>query len=110
MSATGREKPAPAEADAQGAADQEQAGEDEQEAVHDPLRLARVGAEIGGQRRERDVEDRVVDGDDQEAGGQHGQRLPAACVRFSLGRHGSSFVTGGGRASTTLAAAARAGI
>ena len=78
-------KPVAAEAVAEAAGGEQQAGEDERVGVDDPLQLAGGGAEAAlarrvGQRRERDVEDRVVERDHDQADAQHQQRQPPAAV------------------------------
>ena len=96
-----------AEAIAQAARDQQQHGEHEQIAVHDPLQLARAGVELLLDRRQRDVQDRVVDGDDQQAQRQHDERLPAAGVGGVGADIGSSLGFMGSATSVTLVAVER---
>ena len=93
------EAPVAAEAVAEAAGGEQQAGEHQRVGVDDPLQLAGRGAEpaLGrrvGERRERDVQDRVVERDDDEADAEHQQREPPAAVddlgvpeRVSHGRH-----------------------
>ena len=92
------QRPLAAEAVAEAAGDQQQAGEDEQVAVHDPLQLARAGVELLADRRQRDVEDRVVDAR-RSAGSvasttsacqRRAYRLDAGDMRLLLGVHGIS--------------------
>ena len=61
--------------------EQEQAGEDDGVGVDDPLQFADAGAELADERRERDVDDGVVDDDDQQAHAEHRQGEPATVVR-----------------------------
>ena len=64
----------------QAAGGEQQAGEHEHVGVDDPLDLAVRGAEVDDQRRDRDVEDRVVHHDDQQAHAEHAEDQPAAFV------------------------------
>jgi hypothetical protein len=69
-----------AEAIAQRARGEQQAGEHEQIAVHHPLQRGGGGVELLLQAGERDVEDGVVEPDDQQAQRQHREGLPATRV------------------------------
>ena len=86
-----------AEAVAEAAGGHQQAGEHEDVGVDDPLQLAGRGAELGGQRRQGDVDDRAVEDDDEHGRAEHGQDEPAAAVGW--GGAGD----GGGRASVMRA-------
>ena len=65
---------------------EQQAGEHDRVRVDDPLQLRALGAEVAHDRRQRDVEDRVVDADDDEREAEHGERHPPPLVDL-LGRH-----------------------
>ena len=65
---------------AEAAGGHQQAGEDEDVGVDDPLQLAGRGAELGGQRRQGDVDDRAVEHDDEHRRAQHAEDQPAAAV------------------------------
>ena len=88
------------EAVAERAHGEQDAGERQQVGVDDPLQRGPRGREVRLQRRQRDVEHRVVEPDDEQAEGEDGERLPAARMhprvdRFRL--HGvSSFEVGHG--------------
>ena len=69
--------PAPV-AVAERAGQQQQPGEHERVRVDDPLQLADVRVEVAHERRQRDVDDRVVDDDREQAHAQHAEREPAA--------------------------------
>ena len=60
-----------AEAIAEAAGGQQQAGEHQRVGVDDPLQLAGGGAELADQRRQGDVHDRAVDDDDEHRQAQH---------------------------------------
>ena len=77
-----------AEAVAERAHRQQQAGEHEQVRVDDPLQRRAGRAELLLQRGQRDVEDGVVEPDDHEAQGQHGEGLPAPGVVDGIDGHG----------------------
>ena len=62
------------------ARDQEEAREDERVRVDDPLELARRRAELAHEARQRDVDDRPVDADDQQAQTEHREDPPAPGV------------------------------
>ena len=98
-----REEAVPAEPVAEASGGEQQTGEDEGVGVDDPLELAGGRAEAAfarrvGQRRQRDVEDRVVEDDHDEADAQHEQRQPPSAIdggRVSKGiAHKCSFVSG----------------
>ena len=63
---------------AQAAEGYEQTGEHDRVAVHDPLQLAVAGMELAHQRRQRHVEDRVVQCHQQKAEAQDHQNGPLA--------------------------------
>ena len=75
-----------AEAVAEAAGRQQQAGEHERVGVDDPLDLAVRRVEVLDHRRDRHVEDRVVERDDQQRDAQHGEDPPAPGVDLSIGR------------------------
>ena len=60
--------------------EQQQPGERERVRVDHPLELAEVRVELAHQRRQRDVDDRVVDDDGEQARAQHAERDPARPV------------------------------
>ena len=60
------QQPAAAVAVGQGASDEQQAREGEDVRVHHPLELAGGRVEVLGERRQRDVEDRVVEADREQ--------------------------------------------
>ena len=62
------------------ARDQEEAREDERVRVDDPLQLARRRAELAHEARQRDVDDRAVDADDQQAQTEDREDPPAPRV------------------------------
>ena len=70
----------PAEAVTQAPGREQQAREHERVRVDDPLELARARAELVHDARDRDVEDRVVDDDDEQADVEDEQDQPAALV------------------------------
>jgi len=74
-----------AEAVAERAQGEQQAGEHQQVAVDHPLQRRGRRVELLLQAREGDVEDRVVEPDDREAQGQDGERLPAASADGGIG-------------------------
>ena len=79
------QRPVAAEAVAEAARGEQQAGEHDDVRVDDPLQLAgrRAQAALVGavrQRRQRDVQDRVVERDHDEADAQHQQREPPPAV------------------------------
>ena len=76
---------------------EQQAGEDEQVGVDHPLQLRGGGVELVLQRRQGDVEDRVVEPDDHEAQRQHTERLPAAGVLDGVDRHQTALLSGARR-------------
>ena len=61
---------------ADGAGGQQQAGEHEPVGIDHPLLRGDRGVELAGQRGQGDVECRVADDDDHQAGAQHRQDLP----------------------------------
>ena len=67
-----------ADAVAEAAGGHQQAGEDEDVGVDDPLQLAGRGTELGRQRRQGDVDDRAVEDDDEHGRAEHGEDQPAA--------------------------------
>ena len=80
-----RERPVAAEPVTEAARGEQQAGEHERVGVDDPLQLAARRAEPAllhrvRERRQGDVEDRVVEHDHDQAHAQHEQREPAAVV------------------------------
>jgi hypothetical protein len=62
---------------AERAGHQQQPREHERVRVDDPLELGDVRTQVAHERRERDVDDRVVDHDRQQARAQHPEREPA---------------------------------
>ena len=85
------------EAVAERAHREQDAGEGEQVGVDDPLQRRARRREVRLQRRQRDVEDRVVEPDDEQAEGEHAERLPAARVHprvDGFGLHGGLRVRG----------------
>ena len=77
-----------AEAVAEGAGREQQAGEDEGVGVDDPLQGAVAGLELPHQRGQGHVEDRVAHHDDDEAEAEDDQRPPPLAVVVSLFHHG----------------------
>ena len=75
------QRPAAAEAVAERAGGEQQAGEDEHVGVDDPLQRGGGGGEIALERRQRDVEDRVVEADHDQRDAEDGERPPAARIR-----------------------------
>ena len=69
-----------AEAVRQRAGGEEQPGEHERVGVDDPLDVGVRGLQVGHQRRDRHVEDRVVHHDDHQRHAQHGEDDPTAAV------------------------------
>ena len=61
-------------------ADEHERRERQRVAGDDPLELGEVGAEVVLDRGQRDVHDRVVEHDHEEAEGDRGQREPLACL------------------------------
>ena len=84
----GLQGPLAAEAVAERAHREQDAGEGEQIRVDDPLQRGARRREVGLQRRQRDVEHRVVEPDDEQAEGEDAERLPAALVHLWVGRCG----------------------
>jgi hypothetical protein len=66
-----------AEAVPERAEDQQEAGEDEEIGVDHPLQPGRGRVELLLKRRERNIQDRVVEPDDDQAEREHAERLPA---------------------------------
>ena len=69
------------EAVAEGAEHEQETGEDEQVGVDHPLQLRGGGVELVLQRRQSDIENRVVEPDDHQAQRQHAERLPTTRIR-----------------------------
>ena len=83
------------EAVAERAGREQQAGEHERVARDDPLQLRLGRVELARERRDRDVEARVADEDDQQAEAQHRERPPAPVVQRSRPRLGGRWWLGG---------------
>jgi hypothetical protein len=66
----------------------EQRGEDEPVGVDDPQQLGALGARSAASVGQRDVEDRRVDGDEQQARGQDGEHEPAVAGALRGVGHG----------------------
>ena len=92
-----------AEAVADGAGGEEQAGEHQGVGVDHPLERAGGGVELPGQRGQGHVQAGVADDDDQQARAQHGEDRPAALVD----RRGRSRGRGGGGHGVLLGCARR---
>ena len=106
----GLERELAPEAVAERAEHEQQAGEDEQVGVDHPLQLRGGSVELVLQRRQGDVEDRVVEPDDHQAQRQHAERLPTAGVLDGIDRHQAALLSGyEGRAHRTAEAEASAG-
>jgi hypothetical protein len=73
---TGQQDPAPSQPVAERAERQQQAGEDQDVRVHDPLELAGAGPEVLGQGGQRDVEDRAVQAEREQADHERTERPP----------------------------------
>jgi hypothetical protein len=73
--------PPAAEPVAERAGQQQQPREHERVRVDDPLQLADVRVQVERERRQRDVDDRVVDHDDEQAQAEHRERRPALARR-----------------------------
>ena len=82
------------EAVAERAEDEQQPCEDEQVGVDHPLQLRRGSVELVLQRRQGDVENRVVEPDDHQAQRQHAERLPTARVMNGIDRHQAALLVG----------------
>ena len=99
----------PTEAVAQAPRGQQQPGEHERVRVDDPLELLVLAPSSLTMRRDRDVEDRVVDDDDEQADAQDEQDQPAALV--GVGRdvltHPSEPRARSARAAAAIASSAR---
>jgi hypothetical protein len=78
------QEPLAAEAVAEGPHGEQEPGEDDDVGVDDPLQRRRRRAQLPLQRRDGDVDDRVVDDDDQQAHRQDRQGPPAAPVDLPL--------------------------
>ena len=77
------QRTAPPEAVTQAARGEQQAREHERVRVDHPLELAVAGVEVAHERRDGDVQDRVVDDDDQQREAQHPEGPPALLERFA---------------------------
>ena len=73
---------------AEPAGEQEQPAERDQVRVHDPREARLREAEVALDRRQRDVHDRLVEDDHEEARAQDDQRDPAVAVAVGGGRGG----------------------
>ena len=82
----GEQRAAPPVAVTEGAGEQEEAGEHQRVRVDDPLELAEVRVEVAREGRERDVDDRVIDDDREQARAEHGEPAASAGVRSSRDR------------------------
>ena len=78
------QRAAPAEAVAEAAHREQQAREHERVRVDHPLELAVAGVEVANERRDRDVEDRVVEHDHEQAQAEHDEDPPAAAVHLRV--------------------------
>ena len=78
----------PAEAVAEAAGRQQQAGHDEGVRVDDPLQLRGVGVEFARQCGQCDVDDRGVDADDEDAEADDGKRGDRVIAEHGAGTHG----------------------
>ena len=65
---------------AERAGGEQQAGEHDDVRVDDPLQIGPARTQVAHDRRQRDVEDRVVDRDDHERHAEDGQGVPATLV------------------------------
>ena len=74
--------------------DEQKAREHEQVRVDHPLQLGRGGVELVLQRRQGDVEDRVVEPDDHQAQREHAERLPTARVLDGVDCHETVLLSG----------------
>ena len=81
----GQERALAPEAVAEAAGGEQQTGEDQQVAVHDPLQLARTGVELLADRGQPHVEDGVAHRDQEQREREYAERLPAAGIRWSRG-------------------------
>jgi hypothetical protein len=79
---------------------EEHACEREQIRVDDPLQRRAGGLEVRLQTRQRDVQDRVVQSDDEQAERQHAERLPTVGVDGGAGSHRDSSQGRGTRPAT----------
>ncbi len=75
------ERALPAEAVTERTEGEQEPGEHERVRVDHPLEVGDAGAEVSLEGGKRDVDDRVVDHDDQQAHAQHGEGEPPAVVR-----------------------------
>ena len=71
---------AAAELVAEGAGGEQEAGEDQDVGVDDPLLLAGGGVQVLDERGQGDVQDGGVEADDEQADAEHGERPPSAAV------------------------------
>ena len=78
------QRAAPAEAVAQAAGGEQQAGEHQRVRVDHPLQLAVRRVEVAHDRGDRDVEDRVVEHDHEQAEAEDGEDPPPALVGAGL--------------------------
>ena len=76
----GLQRPLTTEAVADRSRGEEQTGEDERVDRHDPLQLRGGGRQVTRQRRDRHVQARVPDEDDEQAQTEHPERVPATIV------------------------------
>ena len=83
-----------AEAVAERAGGEQQAGEDEHVGVDDPLQLGAGCAEVALERRQRDVEDGVVEPDHEQRRGEDDERPPAPGIGLGT--------SGGGEENETV--------
>jgi hypothetical protein len=80
---------------AEGAGDEQQAGEDEEVGVDHPLQDGRRRVELALHGRQRHVEHGVVEADEDEAQAEDAEGLPAAVV-IGLHGHAGTSRTGNG--------------
>src|SRR3954471_8371181 len=71
------QRPAPSEAIAEGAGQEQQTGEREGVGADHPLKVADAGVQVADEGGQRDVDDRVVDHDGEQARAQDAQHRPA---------------------------------
>src|SRR3982751_6379913 len=91
---------------AEAAAQEEEAAAGEQVGVDDPDQRRLAEAEVGADRRQRDVDDGRVEHDHDDAEADDGEREPAARKRGRGGRHGHARVQGAHASRGRRAAAA----
>ena len=82
----GRERTFASETIAKRPGSEQQAREDDGVGVNDPLQLRALRVQISNDRREGDVENRVVDTDDDQRDAQHAQGPPTTLVHRVGGR------------------------